>query len=149
MSVDYRGYRVYKNPPANQGPTELFALNILEGYDLKGMKHNSADYIHTSIEAVKLALADREKYLGDADFVPIPFDGHPQPLPWPHPRQPRATTPGPTRRATRCGARHEDQGERRSSHPRLLELRTSALVHASPSSVAEIDPRRRGPPRRA
>jgi gamma-glutamyltranspeptidase/glutathione hydrolase len=75
VSVDYRGYRVYKNPSANQGPTELFALNILEGYDLKAMKHNSADYIHTSIEAVKLALADREKYLGDADFVPIPCEG--------------------------------------------------------------------------
>ncbi len=75
VSVDYRGYRVYKNPSASQGPTELFALNILEGYDLKAMKHNSADYIHTSIEAVKLALADREKYLGDADFVPIPYEG--------------------------------------------------------------------------
>src|SRR5215510_2826855 len=75
VSVDYRGYRVYKNPSANQGPTELFALNILEGYDLKAMKHNSPEYIHTSIEAVKLALADREKYLGDADFVPIPYEG--------------------------------------------------------------------------
>jgi gamma-glutamyltranspeptidase/glutathione hydrolase len=75
VSVDYRGYRVYKNPSASQGPTELFALNILEGFDLKGLKHNSAEYIHTSIEAVKLALADREKYLGDADFVPIPYEG--------------------------------------------------------------------------
>src|SRR5262249_5669949 len=75
VSIDYRGYRVYKNASANQGPTELFALNILEGYDLKGLKHNSPEYIHTSIEAVKLALADREKYLGDADFVPIPYDG--------------------------------------------------------------------------
>src|SRR5437773_8798184 len=75
VSVDYRGYRVYKNASANQGPTELFALNILEGYDLKSLRHNSADYIHTSVEAVKLAIADREKYLGDADFVPIPFDG--------------------------------------------------------------------------
>ena len=75
VSVDYRGYRVYKNPSASQGPTELFALNILEGYDLKGLHHNSAEYIHASIEAVKLALADREKYLGDADFVPIPYEG--------------------------------------------------------------------------
>src|SRR4029077_17045337 len=75
VSVDYRGYRVYKNPSANQGPTELFALNILEGYDLKALKHNSPEYIHTSIEAVKLALADREKYLGDMDFIQIPFDG--------------------------------------------------------------------------
>ena len=46
VSVDYRGYHVYKNPSANQGPTELFALNILEGYDLKGLGHNSPDYIH-------------------------------------------------------------------------------------------------------
>ena len=75
VSVDYRGYRVFKNPSASQGATELFALNILEGYDLKAMKHNSAEYIHASIEAVKLAMADREKYLGDADFVPIPYEG--------------------------------------------------------------------------
>jgi gamma-glutamyltranspeptidase/glutathione hydrolase len=75
VSVDYRGYRVYKNASATQGPTELFALNILEGYDLKGLKHNSADYIHTSVEAVKLALADREKYLGDMDFIQIPYEG--------------------------------------------------------------------------
>ena len=75
VSVDYRGYRVYKNPSASQGPTELFALNILEGYDLKKMGHNSPDYIHTSIEAVKLAMADREKYLGDMDFIKIPYDG--------------------------------------------------------------------------
>ncbi|MBI3491555.1 MAG: gamma-glutamyltransferase [Acidobacteria bacterium] len=75
VSVDYRGYRVYKNPSASQGPTELFALNLLEGYDLKKLGHNSPDYIHTSIEALKLALADREKYLGDADFVPIPYEG--------------------------------------------------------------------------
>jgi gamma-glutamyltranspeptidase/glutathione hydrolase len=75
VSVDYRGYRVYKNPSANQGPTELFALNILEGYDLKKLGHNSPDYIHTSIEAVKLALGDREKYLGDTDFIQIPYDG--------------------------------------------------------------------------
>src|SRR5262245_20774296 len=75
VSTDYRGYRVYKNASANQGPTELFALNILESYDLKSLKHNSADYIHTSIEAVKLALADREKYLGDMDFIQIPSEG--------------------------------------------------------------------------
>jgi gamma-glutamyltranspeptidase/glutathione hydrolase len=75
VSVDYRGYRVYKNPSANQGPTELFALNILEGYDLKKLGHNSPDYIHTSIEAVKLALGDREKYLGDMDFIQIPYEG--------------------------------------------------------------------------
>ena len=75
VSVDYRGYRVYKNPSASQGPAELFALNILETYDLKAMGHNGAEYIHTSAEAVKLAMADREKYLGDMDFIRIPYDG--------------------------------------------------------------------------
>src|SRR5262245_20282766 len=73
--VNYRGYQVYKNPSASQGPAELFALNILEGYDLKTMKHNSAEYIHTSAEALKLAFADREKYLGDMDFIRIPYEG--------------------------------------------------------------------------
>ena len=75
VSIDYRGHRVYKNASATQGPAELFALNILEGYDLKALEHNSPDYIHTSVEAVKLAFADREKYLGDMDFIEIPFDG--------------------------------------------------------------------------
>ena len=75
VSTDYRGYRMYKNPSASQGPAELFALNLLEGYDLKAMGHNSADYLHTSIEAIKLAFADREKYLGDMDFIRIPYDG--------------------------------------------------------------------------
>ncbi len=75
VSTTYRGYEIYKNPSASQGPAELFALNILEGYDLKAMKHNSAAFIHTSAEAVKLAFADREKFLGDMDFITIPYEG--------------------------------------------------------------------------
>jgi len=75
VSIDYRGYQVYKNPSATQGPAELFALRLLEGYDLKEMGHNSAAYIHTGIEAVKLAMADRDKYLGDMDFIDIPYEG--------------------------------------------------------------------------
>ncbi len=75
VSIDYRGYRVYKNPSASQGPTELIALNLLEGYDLKALGHNSADFIDTSVEAVKLAMADREKFLGDMDFIKIPYTG--------------------------------------------------------------------------
>jgi gamma-glutamyltranspeptidase/glutathione hydrolase len=74
VSTNYRGFEIYKNPSASQGPTELIALNMLEGYDLKGLGHNSADYLHTSAEAVKLAMADREKYLGDMDFIKIPYD---------------------------------------------------------------------------
>jgi len=75
VSVNYRGYEVYKNPSANQGPTELFLLNILEGFDLKSMGHNSAEYIHVSAEAAKLAFADRDKYLGDMSFIQIPYKG--------------------------------------------------------------------------
>lgn len=75
VSINYRGYQIYKNPSASQGPTELFALNILEGYDLKALGHNSPEFLHTSVEAIKLAMADREKYLGDMDFIKIPYDG--------------------------------------------------------------------------
>jgi gamma-glutamyltranspeptidase/glutathione hydrolase len=75
VSINYRGYEVYKNPSATQGPAELFALNILEGFDLKALGHNSAPYIHTSAEALKLAFADREKFLGDMDFIKIPYEG--------------------------------------------------------------------------
>jgi gamma-glutamyltranspeptidase/glutathione hydrolase len=75
VSTDYRGYQVYKNPSASQGPAELITLNLLEGYDLKALGHNSADFLHTSVEAVKLAMADREKYLGDMDFIKIPYEG--------------------------------------------------------------------------
>ena len=74
VSTSYRGFEVYKNQSSNQGPAELFMLNILEGYDLAKLGHNSAEYIHLSAEALKLAFADREQ-LGDTDFVNIPFDG--------------------------------------------------------------------------
>jgi gamma-glutamyltranspeptidase/glutathione hydrolase len=75
VSTTYRGYTIYKNPSASQGPAELFALNMLESYDLKKMGLNSADYIHTSVEALKLAMADRDTYLGDMDFIKIPYTG--------------------------------------------------------------------------
>ncbi len=75
VSIDYRGYQVYKNASATQGPAELFLLNLLETYDLKALGHNSAEYIHTSVEAAKLAFADRDKYLGDMDFIRIPYEG--------------------------------------------------------------------------
>src|SRR5256714_8739343 len=74
-SIDYRGYQIYKNASATPGSAELFALRILAGYDLKAIGPKSADYIHTSVEATKLAMADREKYLGDTDFIKIPFAG--------------------------------------------------------------------------
>ena len=70
--VSYRGIEVYKTGFWAQGPAMLEALNILEGYDLRAMKHNSTDYIHTITEALKLAFADRDRYYGDPDFVKVP-----------------------------------------------------------------------------
>lgn len=68
--VNYRGVDVYECPPNSQGHVMLQALNILEGFDLKGMGHNSPQYLHVVTEALKLAFADRNKYVGDPRFVP-------------------------------------------------------------------------------
>lgn len=68
----YRGYEVYKTGFFAQGPVMLEVLNVLEGYDLRAMKHNSADYIHVLTEAMKLGFADRDRYYGDPDFVRVP-----------------------------------------------------------------------------
>lgn len=70
--TSYRGYEIYKTDFWAQGPVMLETLNLLETYDLKSMKHNSVDYIHTLTEAMKLAFADRDRYYGDPDFVSVP-----------------------------------------------------------------------------
>ena len=74
VSTTYRGYKVYKPGFWSQGPSMLEALNILEGYDLRAMKYNSAEYLHTLAEALKLAYADRDTYYGDPKFVKIPAE---------------------------------------------------------------------------
>jgi gamma-glutamyltranspeptidase/glutathione hydrolase len=74
VTSSYRGYDVYKCGPWTQGPVFLQQLNILEGYDLASLGHNSAEYIHLLLEAAKLAFADREKYYGDPDVVDVPLD---------------------------------------------------------------------------
>jgi gamma-glutamyltranspeptidase/glutathione hydrolase len=68
----YRGYEIYKPGFWTQGPVMIEALNLLEGYDLKTMGHNSPQYLHTLVEAVKLAFADRDAYYGDPKFSKIP-----------------------------------------------------------------------------
>lgn len=68
-------YTVFELPPNPQGIAALQMLNILEGYDLKSMGHNSADYLHVHVEAKKLAFADRAKYYADPDFVKVPVQG--------------------------------------------------------------------------
>lgn len=71
----YRGVDVYKAGFWSQGPVLLQALNILEGYDVRSLGHNSAAYIHLLSEAMKLAYADREWYYADPDFVGVPEVG--------------------------------------------------------------------------
>ncbi|MCU1268134.1 MAG: Gamma-glutamyltransferase [Acidobacteria bacterium] len=72
VKTDYRGYEVYKAGFWTQGPALVEELNILEGYDLKSMGHNSGAYVHTVTEALKLGFADRDRYYGDPNFVKIP-----------------------------------------------------------------------------
>ena len=74
VAVDYRGYTVYKCGTWTQGPYLCQTLRLLEGFDLKGMGHLSADYVHVLTEAMKLAMADRDEYYGDPNFVEVPMD---------------------------------------------------------------------------
>lgn len=74
ISATYRGYTVYEMPPNTQGLAALEMLNILEGYDLKALGHNSAEYLHLLVEAKKLAYADRARYIADPDFYQAPLD---------------------------------------------------------------------------
>jgi len=71
----YRGYDVYKQSFGSQGPVLLESLNILEQFDLKSMKRNSGPYLHTIVEAMKLAYADRDSYYADQVFVQSPAEG--------------------------------------------------------------------------
>ena len=72
ISTDYRGYTIYELPPNGQGLTALQMLNILEGYDIDALKHNSSEYLHLLIEAKKAAFSDRDYYISDPDFEKIP-----------------------------------------------------------------------------
>jgi len=72
ISTNYRGYQVYELPPNGQGITALIALNILEGFDLGAMRSQPAQYYHTMIEAMKLAFADRNRYIADPTFSKVP-----------------------------------------------------------------------------
>ncbi len=74
ISVPFQGTRVWELPPNNQGVAALEMLRILEPYDLKAMGHNSAAYLHHLIEAKKLAYADLERFVGDADHLAMPAE---------------------------------------------------------------------------
>jgi gamma-glutamyltranspeptidase/glutathione hydrolase len=74
VSANYRGYDVYELPPNGQGIVALQMLNILEGFDIRSMGFGSREYLHTLIEAKKLAYEDRAKYYADPDFYNFPAD---------------------------------------------------------------------------
>lgn len=74
VSTNYRGWDVYELPPNGQGIAALQILNILETYDIEAMGFGSAQYIHTFVEAKKLAFEDRAKYYADMDFVDVPVE---------------------------------------------------------------------------
>jgi gamma-glutamyltranspeptidase/glutathione hydrolase len=70
IATTYRGYDVLEFPPNTQGVTALQMLNLLEGFDLKALGHNSAAYLHLLVEAKKIAFADRDAWLADLAAVP-------------------------------------------------------------------------------
>ncbi len=70
LSTTYRGYQIFELPPNTQGVAALEMLNILEGFNLKTLGHNSAAYLHTLVEAKRIAFADRDAWLGDPASTP-------------------------------------------------------------------------------
>lgn len=74
VSTSYRGYDVWQLGPNTQGLAVLQMLNILEGFDLRSMGHNSAAFLHHSIEAKKVVYEDRARYYADPAFATLPIE---------------------------------------------------------------------------
>jgi gamma-glutamyltranspeptidase/glutathione hydrolase len=69
----YRGYDLYSMPPPSSGGVALVQmLNILEGFDLASLEHNSPAYVHHLVEAMRLAFRDRARHLADPDYADVP-----------------------------------------------------------------------------
>lgn len=124
ISVNYRGYDVYECPPNSQGFTMLYALNLLEGFNLREMGHNSTPYLHAVTESLKLAFADRNKYVADPAFTPnIPM------------REMLSKEYAAKRRAL-IDPRKAIVGEAPYGDPRAgLATASSPLVYATPQAV--------------
>jgi gamma-glutamyltranspeptidase/glutathione hydrolase len=75
LNTRYKDYDIFSCGPWCQGPVLLQVLNILVGFDLRSLEHNSSEYIHFISEALKLVFADREKFYGDPEFVDVPVKG--------------------------------------------------------------------------
>lgn len=73
VSRHYCGLDVHKTGPWGQGPVLLQSLALLEGFDVGAMDHNGDRFVHTIVECMKLAYADREVFYGDPNFVDVPL----------------------------------------------------------------------------
>ena len=75
LTGQFSDYTIFANQTWNQGGVVPMVLQMLDGIDLKSMGHNSPEYIHTVLQAIDLAMADREAYFGDPAFVQVPIQG--------------------------------------------------------------------------
>jgi gamma-glutamyltranspeptidase/glutathione hydrolase len=74
ISTTYRGYTFYTQPPNSSGIAVLEQLNLLEAFDLGALGHNTPEYLHIVGEVMRLAVADRNTYVGDPDFARVPVE---------------------------------------------------------------------------
>jgi gamma-glutamyltranspeptidase/glutathione hydrolase len=74
LTYQYGRYTVCKPGPWAQGPVMLQQLALLKGFHLDGLDVTGPEFIHTVVEASKLAFADREKFYGDPEFEPVPME---------------------------------------------------------------------------
>ena len=75
LRITYRGYEIFGSPVPAGTITEFQTLKILENFKLNAFENNSPEYLHLIIEALRNAFADRYRFLGDPNFVPVPLEG--------------------------------------------------------------------------
>ncbi|RMH09676.1 MAG: gamma-glutamyltransferase family protein [Planctomycetota bacterium] len=71
IHIDYHGWRLHEIPPNGQGIVALIALGILKNFNMASLDPDSAEHLHLSIEAMKLAFADGHRYVADPDAMDI------------------------------------------------------------------------------
>lgn len=72
LSINYRGYQVYTTPPNSSGVALLLQLNILQGYELTKLGHNTPDYLNLIAEVQRVGIADRNRYVADPEAIAVP-----------------------------------------------------------------------------
>ncbi|MDY0064440.1 MAG: gamma-glutamyltransferase, partial [Bacilli bacterium] len=75
LTGSYNEYTFFANDTWSQGAVLPMVMQILEGIDLLAMGHNTPAYMHTVLQAIELAMADKEAYFGDPEFVDVPIEG--------------------------------------------------------------------------